>query len=267
MKILFLHIPKTAGTTLLQIINKQYQNGEIADCYFKDPLQTEIFLKQVSHNPNVKMIYGHYNLGVRHYLATPYTFFTLLRDPVERVISFYYFLKTVGHVHQSKLINMSLEEFFLSKEIPYIPSLFYNSQTADLSADFPFLDKGGMIIHFPNTPYPPQQPPSLEKAKEHMEKYFSVVGITEMFDETLFMLKKAFSWRDISYTKQNVGINRPTQTQIPNHVIDLIMEKNQLDIQLYQWAKKRFEAKIQQLDEKDTQELKEFITKETGDKN
>lgn len=248
MKILFLHIPKTGGTTLRHLINYIYPYYEICDCYFKDPLQTKELIQTASENPLKKIIYGHFDMGVRQYLTSPFTFFTILRDPVERILSFYHFLK----------IDISLEEFLLSKDFYYVPPLFFNSQTADLCADEPFVDKGRLVLKYPHEPIPPQSPPNLEKAKENIEKYCSVVGITEMYDETLFMLKKSFSWGDFTYKKENVSKNRLSKTDLPNHVIELIMEKNQLDIELYQWAKKRFIKQIQELNPEDQQELLKF---------
>ena len=182
---------------------------------------------------------------------------TLLRDPVDRVISLFYYLQKLG---SPLLDHLSIEDF-LTSNIHYIPRLFFNCQTLDLAAEHPGIDKPCLIWGKVKADINQQSPPDLEKAKEHIDKYFSVVGITEMFNESVYLMKKQFGWSDISYTKKNIN-KHPDNTQLPEHVLDFIREKNKIDIQLYEWAKKRFEAKIQQLDEKDTRELQEFITKQ-----
>ncbi len=40
-----------------------------------------------------------------------YTYFTMMRNPIERVISLYYFLKTYPGYYEKNMKNMSFEEY------------------------------------------------------------------------------------------------------------------------------------------------------------
>jgi len=42
---------------------------------------------------SIRFIRGHFEFGVHKYLYRPYTYITMLRHPIERAISWYYFVK------------------------------------------------------------------------------------------------------------------------------------------------------------------------------
>jgi hypothetical protein len=44
-------------------------------------------------------------------------------------------------------------------------------------------------------------------------------------------------WQDISYHKQNVTYNRPRTEDIPGDVLKIIKERNELDLELYEFVK------------------------------
>lgn len=258
--ILFLHILKTAGTTLRkEIIEKNYTPEEIGNYYGCMPNDLEMKMKNLPYEKQIKIGCGHFDTGVSNYMTEPFTFITLLRDPVDRVISLFYYLRKLGRPY---LDHLSIEDF-LTSDIHYIPRLFFNSQTMDLAAEQPGIDKPCLIIGRIKDTTPQKNPPDLEKAKEQVEKHFSVVGITEMFNESIFLMKKQFGWTDISYTRKNIN-EHPNKDQLPEHVLELIQEKNQLDIELYQWAKKRLEEQILQLNAKSKKELNQFNLKQNG---
>jgi hypothetical protein len=58
-KHVFLHIPKTAGTTLTGIIQRNYSNSAIKELY--NPLQFEADLASGLSDPNVQMMFGHFS--------------------------------------------------------------------------------------------------------------------------------------------------------------------------------------------------------------
>ncbi|EJR62456.1 hypothetical protein IIO_02387 [Bacillus cereus VD115] len=46
-----------------------------------------------------------------------------------------------------------------------------------------------------------------------------------MFDESLYIMKKEFGWKNVKYQKLNVNAQRVQREQIPQTVIDKIIEK------------------------------------------
>lgn len=232
--LLYMHIPKTAGSTFSQILSELYQSAA-RPCYFDQP---EEILKELAKDENntIQCIYGHFLYGLHLHLPRPATYITFLRDPVERVISLYYFWQTYDHSQQEALSKMSLKEFILSDEY----SQNSNHQTFYLA--------GGTY--------------DLQLAKDNLQKQFAMVGLTERFDESLFLFQKVLGWPKIKhYVSHNITPHRPRKDQIPSEVIELILHKNQLDCQLYEFAKELFEERIASLDLISRNELLLFLEK------
>ncbi len=80
-----------------------------------------------------------------------------------------------------------------------------------------------------------------ERAKENLARYFSVVGLFEHFEESLALMKLRFGWKLQRYSSFNVTRRRPRKTDIPQSTLDLIAEKNSLDISLYECAANLFQ--------------------------
>lgn len=235
--IIFMHIPKTAGVTLLSIIGKQYLSDEIGWYYFTDFLQLLNEIEKLPDNPKIKIVCGHFTFGIEKFFKVPITLMTMLRDPIERVISLYYFWRKIpGHPIYEQIMKMSLEDFVTSEEFDIHIS---NFQTYAFTDEFPANNN------------------SLEKAKKIIERHFSVVGITEMFNESVFLMKKEYGWQDLFYKRENVT-QRPNDP-ISKKVLNIIKEKNKFDIELYNWAKQNLVKTIIHLNEIEKMELMNFI--------
>ena len=76
----------------------------------------------------------------------------------------------------------------------------------------------------------------LERAKANLRKHFPIVGLTERFDETLVLLKRAFGWKHIYNFPRQVNRDRPNKESISPDTLNLIAKYNELDIQLYKYA-------------------------------
>jgi len=100
----------------------------------------------------------------------------------------------------------------------------------------------------------------LEIAKANLREYFSLVGISERFDESLILLKRVLGWRtkDILYVRQNVIRDRPSKGSIDSDILKVIEQHNELDIQLYEFAKQMFEERISQQDSSFRREVQIF---------
>lgn len=232
--VIFLHIPKTAGATLHRIIERQYEPSVI---FTLDGSRVQESLDQFKKLPQtkraeVKILKGHASFGIHEFLPQSSTYITLLRDPVDRVISFYYYiLQEPHHYLHDELIarRMSLKDL-VSSEIS--SKEIFNIQTRLLSEPLPGEGLSSVQI--------------LERAKRNLREKFSVVGLSERFDETLILLKRAFGWRIPFYRKENVTRNRPRKSEIPKDTLRLIEKQNELDTELYQYVKKLFEEEVSQ---------------------
>lgn len=220
---------KTAGTTLNQVLGREY--ADILSFYI--PKESESHFEDFKNrlkNENAALIRGHFELGWHYFLSRPFTYFTILRDPVERVISeYFYILSSPGHPlfsHVAKK-NVSLVDFVKKWNAP-------NLQTKKISGTT-FAKNSGVSqdveVNADNM---------LKMAKENLSKHFTVVGLTERFDETLILLKREFGWDWPFYIRDNVTKDKAAREDIPVSTLTVIREHNRLDAELYEYVKKRF---------------------------
>ncbi|MFQ5400795.1 MAG: sulfotransferase family 2 domain-containing protein [Anaerolineae bacterium] len=242
--VLFLHIPKTAGSTLNNLIWRQYQKGETFDI---TPNQPETALAQLTpaEQATIRFVTGHMYFGLHQKLAQPAAYLTILRDPVDLVISFYYYVRYTARHPLHRLAapegeNMSLVEFALHSGAPEVK----NGQIRRLAgmAD-------GRI---------PCTRGHLETAKRNMQQKFIVVGLTEAFDETLLLIRRRLGWRHLYYARMNTNPFRQAKEAVGPDTIAVIQEVNQLDIELYQYAAAQFWQTIRQEGESFAAELRRF---------
>jgi hypothetical protein len=235
---IFQHIPKTAGSTLRSILIKNYDSGEVCVAN-REEMITKLNDLSEDELEKIKCLNGHVLFGIHEHLSNrPYEYYTLLRDPVEHVISEYYFiLRKPNNLSHNIVTNMSFEEFITSEQFKGRTS---NRQT--------FFVSGGVQD-------------DINLAKENLENYYVVVGITEMFEESLYLIAQELGWKNYRYKKKNVTKERPLREDFPEEVIEIIKKNNELDFELYNFGKRLLEEKIQSLSPESKKSLKQFIRK------
>ncbi len=227
--IVFLHIPKAAGTTLQQIIRKQYRSHE--GVFYHHQRIHNFFRLPEDQRKKIKIFTGHFSFGlhVHQYLAHPTAYVTILRNPVERVIStYFYILRTPGHTHYQTTKNLSLYDFVKNG----VSQIGIDNGMTRLLCGI----KDGASI-----PFGECTEAMLESAKTNLSRYFSVVGLTKRFDETVLLLNKLFGWNPF-YIKENVTARRPSR--ISMDTIELIKKNNKLGIELYNYAEALFDNQL-----------------------
>ncbi len=231
--LIFSHIPKTAGSTIRQIIQNQYEKKSMIR-YLKMGEASEERLARM------KVLYGHCRFGVHHQISQPFKYITMLRDPIERVISTYYYAqrKPENRMHE-RATTMDFMEF-IQEEIKQNNPAIVNHQTRFVSGE---------------------KNPNLEMAKHHIQEYYAVVGLTEMFNESIFLMKESLGWDNIDYISSNVTKNRPKQENFSKEAISLIREHNQLDLELYDYAKHILLDRLCSLPTKAKEELENYSTR------
>ncbi|WP_339998976.1 sulfotransferase family 2 domain-containing protein [Priestia aryabhattai] len=217
--VIFMHIPKTGGTTLNNIFKRSYSKNEIYDHIPLEEMNKQFSQLKEEDKKTLKAVSGHHFYGIHEIFSKPYVYFSMMRHPIERVVSLYYFLKSYPGYYEEKMKHMSFDDY-----IDWDPQA-KNGQTQQIC--------GG------------ESQLSVEKAKENLME-FELVGITEMFNESLLLLKKKFKWGNIEYKKMNVTRSRPSLNEVPIEIIKKIEKHNALDIELFEYTKSNF---IKQLKE------------------
>lgn len=225
--IVFLHLPKTAGTTLNRLIEWEYPLSEM---YSIDPVLFEwsaAHLRKLSPRrlKRTRMFKGHMTFGIHEILPQPATYITVLRDPVDRVLSAYYFMRSYKlHPLYWKLRreNWTLEDFVRRSQRDNVQSKII------AGAEYT----------------PPCTREIAAKAQHNLRHHFSVVGLSERFEESLALMKLRFGWKLSSYSSFNVTRSRPKKRDLPESTLDFIQQKNAFDIELYENGKAIFEDAV-----------------------
>lgn len=227
----YLHIPKTAGTSFTNVIRTQF----VPDAIYQ-PNSIQEFLNTPPEVVNrTRFLVGHLVYDLKPVFTQTPIYITMLRDPVERTISEYAQIKRAPeHAYYSVVKDQSLLEYVKD---PRNVLIYGNLQTRFVGVDST-LEIGGGWNEIAN-------PAVLKRAVERLET-FAFVGLAERFDESVEVLCDTFGW-DIpeSLRALNIGTNHPSD--ISQEAIDIIHEHTQQDKELYETAKRLFEARYEQM--------------------
>ena len=236
--VIFLHIGKTAGSTMRRILQRQFPSREILDLTQKIPdpryrLRREGMPDLFAAMPEAerlrpRLIMAHTIYGLHEHVPRPSTYVTLLRDPVKLVVSLYHFIlrRPLHRVYDEVAgPELSLEDF-LSSGVSLEAD---NSQVRALAGDS-------------TVPFGAVDESMLEAAKAHIERDFRWVGFVERFDEGLVTLQRAFGWSNTYYIPVNVASG--SRTPLAEDIAEQIRSQNRFDIELYRWANERMDRQI-----------------------
>lgn len=230
--IVYPHIPKTAGSTLHKIIDRQYPKDKIYSVGLIDEESIKAFNElSIERKNRIRMFRGHMSYGVHRFLPGHFTYFTMLREPVERVISYYYFIKrTKTHYLHDHLCedDVNLTCFIENKSHVMID----NAQTRILSGVWQEPEFGACDREI------------LNEAKRNLQRDFAAVGLVEKFDESLLLFARLFGWRRVYYCHMNVSYHRPSQDECSDDAIEAIVSSNLLDLDLYDFACELFAEQL-----------------------
>ncbi len=94
----FLHVEKTAGTSLLAVIGRQFHPGQIDPdpCRASPPHLVTPFTPNASERIRYyPLVWGHYDLPSLRRLDPGRFVFTMLRTPADRLVSLYYYWRSI----------------------------------------------------------------------------------------------------------------------------------------------------------------------------
>lgn len=248
--VVFVHIPKTAGTTMRTVLRRLYPDGHRVHirAFTQDALETKSGRAIGTRALERTCIFGHMVFGVHRYADQAVDYLSMVRDPVNRVLSdYYYVLQTPWHECYDPVVTQhyTLRDYVTSGVTTYTD----NIQVRMLSGE-------GKAV-----PYGACTAAMLERAKTNIDDRFAVVGVTERFDESLILMQRALGWRTPWYVRKNKTKRRPPREAVSDEVRDLIREQNALDVELYQFASRRFEKMVAEQDDTFQQDMRRLIFK------
>lgn len=230
----FLHIPKSAGSTLKYSLNYIYKkseifhvNNRIPKVSIKDGLN-KLSLKKQS---KLKMVAGHGYYGMHSGLASNknFKYFTFLRNPKSRIISLY-----------NQVLNSKVNENEIAKYIDENDASLDDLINCNLFQGF-HNDQCRLIAGLPFDKNITEEE-LFEKAKMTIENDFEFIGIQEHFLLSLLMLKENLNWKkqphflSINKSKSKSIVKKSFSSQ----TLQLIDSNNQADQKLYDLYLKKF---------------------------
>jgi hypothetical protein len=234
--VIFLHIGKTAGSTLRQVLRRQFRASEtmVVRSPVRDPkrLRREETLAYFAGLPETerrrpRLILGHTIFGLHEYVPRPSTYITLMRDPVSLVLSQYYYVRrTPGHWLYETAQRMTLDEYVRSG----VSLETDNSQTRAISGDT-------------TTEFGHCSRAMLDVARRNIEEHFSVIGLVERFDASLVMLGRHFGWSKLAYVRVNVA-PQDQRREVSTDTREAIERQNAIDLELYGQVQQAFDRRV-----------------------
>jgi hypothetical protein len=222
--IFFSHIPKTAGSTLLRIIRSQYPPEQILNLY--RVTRRDAFTKVQDLADTTRMIIGHMSFSLCSHIRRPFRAITIFRDPVERVLSLYYYIAgDPTHPCHAAVGSGEMTLLDLARMDGNCHILWFSGQDKD-------------------TGLAPAE--LLALAKEKLVAENVEFGLTERFDETLILFSRKLNWNVKAYMSQNVTVNRPKRGQISPADLNAVESACAPDMELYAFARESFEQNIAQ---------------------
>jgi len=231
--IIFLHIPKAAGTTIHSILENQYSSKSIFSIHGGKVQESMDKFKRLSdkRKREIILIKGHMKFGLHKFIPQPSTYFSLIRDPIDRIVSHYhYVLRTPNHYLYNKVkkADMDIKEYVESG----ISTELNNGQLRDLSG----VGKSFKFGECPNN--------LMKIVRYNINTHFSFIGLFERFDESIIFLKRQFNWKTPYYIHRNVTKNRMKVKELDSETIKTIIKYNKMDIQFYNDYKEKFDKLI-----------------------
>jgi len=238
MTYFFVHIPKTSGTTFVEVLRRDRRNN--VGYFYPPQYEMHLFEKRTKEGPlyhleknpdwqKYNFIVGHFTFGIHDvFKATNFKYIGVTREPVSHYISVYKALLRMPDDFQKIILpEENTLNSFLKRDYTHNMQTFYLS---GLSQKEIREDKER----------------AYQVAVENCEKYFTGVYPTDRFDEGLFYFEHKAGVKPLYYHKKNVAANKLSDS-LNEETLEKIRDINDVDIRLYDYLSKRFETQLQEV--------------------
>jgi hypothetical protein len=221
----FVHLQKTGGTALFRRLRHHFGTAGVYPMprYQGPPesvLDVELLAERFAkHRSDIRVVTGHFPLCTVDRLGVPFATFTVLREPVERALSFLRHQRR----EEPRFHGAPLERIY---EDPVCrDGLIRNHMVRMLSLRPEEMSDGAL------TPIVADED-RLAAARDALERRIDVVGVQERFDEFCDTLARRFGWR----LGRPQFANRTPPMEVSEDLRQRITSDNELDGRLYRFA-------------------------------
>ncbi|HYI45077.1 MAG TPA: sulfotransferase family 2 domain-containing protein [Actinomycetota bacterium] len=246
-RLIFLHVPRTSGTTLHAIMARQYPREAIHDAELFLPDDVERFRSLPEEaRARIRVLKGHMAFGLHGSMPGPSRYLTMVRDPIDRLVSYYYYVR--------RRPQAALHEYVKGVDLAtFVRDGAARDHTDNSYVRFysgePFVEMGTIDEVL------------LEKAKANLANHFAVVGQQRHFDETILMLKDEFGWKTPYYQSENVTAGRPKVQDIDDGTRKVLDDHTRYDREIFDFCLKLYQHKLNAMPDGFEREVRLFKQK------
>lgn len=224
--LVFNHIPKTAGSTILNVLSRQYSKDEMYSINAMDFANSLKDFNELSKSKKskIKCVSGHGACLLIDQLDKPYEIVTFLRDPNDTLLSSYFYIKRASwnKYHKEVLKMKSIIDFVEFR----CSNNMDNQQTRYLANDLDHL-----ILN--NNPIKEVDELIYNQALENLSQT-KYVYTTEDFNVSVYDLYRKLQWSKYPlYLSLNKTQNRKSLTNLTDKEIEAVNSCNKFDKMLY----------------------------------
>lgn len=224
---LFLHIQKTAGTSVQEMAREAYGNERVIS-------HADFLDLGVEGCRNYEFLSGHFGFDfARPHMQGRYCF-TFLRDPIERLLSLYEFFRTrepAEHASYAVAHSTDLEGFLCESHGDEHLSMIWNHVTWQLAHGW-----GNTLAGAPHV-NPREADPErlLSDAKANLET-FDYVGFVQTFNSDIRRIFSDLGAGHISSRRSNTGRRKDHRADVSAAARSRLEKITELDRELYAHA-------------------------------
>lgn len=240
-----LHIPKTGGMTLGSMIRHGFQGNQVFE--IENPKQVDYTglglvtyqscrQRLASLSPadlkRVRYAWGHAPFGIHSLFERPVKYLTVVRHPVDRIISWFFYLIELNQPYLRDGRPLGFEEYVESGR-----DINLKDYQVRVLSGSPDLEVAGATVERCH----------LEAAKRNISGYFLTAAPLEQMTELALFVRRVYGWpmRRLHVEHLNQTKHRPRIEDLPRRVIRRIEDCNGYDMELYEWVGKRFSVQRQ----------------------
>lgn len=220
--LVFIHVPKTAGTSVRRIFKDWFGDGLI-EHYHRGAVPDVIDLNERHSRTAPVCLYGHFNrergFGLEGRYDGQRQFVTILRDPLEKVLSAYFYVQRRATEKSASGEPLSMIE----------------QQTLDMRvSEYLRETRHSYLKHFP-------VPVTENNYKAVIEDYFIAIGITEELERSMHWIAACLGRPEPIIPRLNVTPrnNGYAQVDISEEDRAIFAQNHALEFAVYEYCRRR----------------------------